>query len=304
VLRFHEATARLIDCAVLASPGDGIQIVEGSNVEIDSSLVAAAWGTGITVAEGTERLSRVRLRECDIRNCHYAGVRIGRGSNDVIIERCRISGAAWHGVRYDNASPDILNNIIFGNARCGIYASGLTKATVANNLFYANDMAGFSGWFRNADRVFGNTFVENEQVGLAILGASEPTVQQNIFYANGVAVSGGSINDDSRYAESGGPVLPQSCLFWHNDHNLQWRIDPNTTETITLDERTDTRITDPQFISVADQDFSLDTLSPAREAHIGVVEPIPFASPWPLQPEEVAIIPEGDTRDYRQWKKP
>ena len=27
-------------------------------------------------------------------------------------------------------------------------------------------------------------------------------------------------------------------------------------------------------------------------------------SPWPLQPEEKAIIPDGDTRDSRQWKRP
>ncbi|MCK4827804.1 hypothetical protein KA005_69390, partial [bacterium] len=32
--------------------------------------------------------------------------------------------------------------------------------------------------------------------------------------------------------------------------------------------------------------------------------PIGFESPWPIQPEEAAIIPDGQTRDYRKWKKP
>ncbi len=301
-LRFSEATAHLTDCAVLGSVGNGIEIAGGCNVEIDNSLIAAAWGTGIVVGERTDPVSRVQIHDCDIRNCHYAGIRIGRRSHGTVIERCRISGAAWHGVRYDDASPDVLNNIIFGNARSGIYASGQTKATIANNLFYANEMTGLSCWFQNQDLVLNNTFAENKRVGLTVLGASRPTIRKNIFYAHPTGMSGGSINDDSPFATSDGVIKPEGSLFWLNEHNIQWRLDPNTTEMVTLDDGADVRRLDPAFVSVATKDFSLRADSPARRSAIGAMDLIPFASPWPLQREERAIIPDSDTRDYRQWK--
>ena len=51
---------------------------------------------------------------------------------------CR-SGTAWHGVRYDDASPTLTANHIFANARSGIYASGKTSAIIKDNLFTANE---------------------------------------------------------------------------------------------------------------------------------------------------------------------
>ncbi|MBN1359079.1 MAG: carboxypeptidase regulatory-like domain-containing protein [Sedimentisphaerales bacterium] len=303
VLGIRDSGVRVIDCAVLGSVGDGIHIADGSNVEIADSLVAAAWGTGVAIGGSADRPSSVRLHDCDIRNCHYAGVRIRPGNDDVAIERCRISGAAWHGIRYDDASPDILSNLIFGNARSGIYASGRTRAVIANNLFCANEMCGLSCWFRNEDLVVRNTFAQNERSGLEILGASQPAVRVNIFYANPVAISGGNIADDSPHAKAGDPVLPQGCLFWANDEEMQWRRDPNAAGTIVLDGRSETRRVDPQFVSVEAKDFSLQADSPARQSSIGASDLIPFASRWPLQPEETAIIPGGDTRDYRQWKR-
>ncbi len=186
----------------------------------------------------------------------------------------------------------------------GVHASGQTRATVANNLFYANDMCGLACWFRNQDLVLNNTFAENERSALEILGASKPAVHKNIFYANPTGISGGYINDDSPFAQSGAPVLPRGCLFWANECNMQWRIDPNTTETITLEDDIGTRHVDPEFVSAAPKDFSLPADSPVRRNEIGALDPIPFASPWPLQPEEITIIPDGDTRDYRRWKTP
>jgi len=44
--------------------------------------------------------------------------------------------------------------------------------------------------------------------------------------------------------------------------------------------------------------------SPARPKGIGVADLVPFESPRPLQPEELAIIPQGETRDSRQWRDP
>jgi hypothetical protein len=74
-------------------------------------------------------------------------------------------------------------------------------------------------------------------------------------------------------------------------------------ETIELGDATRSRIEDPQFTDAVGDDFQLKLNSFARRDGIGAADPIPFASPWPLQPEEQAIIPDGETRDSRQWKR-
>lgn len=302
VVKLDNATAHLTECAVVGSVGDGILIGDGCNIEIDNSLIAAAWSTGIVIGPGTGQRSRVYIHDCDIRNCYYAGVRIGKGSNDTRIDRCRISGAAWHGVRYDDTSPYIADNLIFGNARAGVYASGRTKAILVNNLFYANEMCGMACWFQNQDRIWTNTFAENKEVGLAVAGACEPEVRKDIFCAHPIGISVGSVNDDSPFAQSPGPIKPHGSVFWANEGDMQWRPDPNTVEIIALDESDDVQHVDPNFISPEDRNFSLHPDSMVRRQEIGAPDPISFDSPWPLQPEERGIIPEGDTRHYRKWR--
>jgi len=302
IVAFDRSGVQLEDCAVIGGPGDGIHILNAADVKIERTLIAAVWGTGVAVGGRTGAPSRMHLQDCDIRNCHYAGVRIATGSNDARIERCRISGAAWHGIRYDSTSPRVVNNLIFGNARSGIYASGDTAAVVSGNLFYANEMCGISCWFQNADTIEGNTFAENKRSGLEILGASAPTVRRNIFHGHPTGVFLGNIGSESRFAQSSGMVALDNNLFWANERNVAWRHDADTTETIAPGQETHTLQTEPQFVAPATKDFSLAAGSPARREDIGVADPIPLASPWPLQPEERAIIPEGETRDSRQWR--
>ncbi len=302
IVKFDHSRARMVDCAVLAGPGNGIHIQDGSDVEIDRTLVAAVWGTGLGVTSGAEP-SRAHVHDSDIRNCHYAGIRIAGRSTEAVIERCRISGAAWHGVRYDDVSPTLRDNLIFGNARCGIYASGQTAATVKNNLLYDNEMTGMSCWFQNQDVIEGNTFAGNERSGLEVLGASEPVVVKNIFYDNPTAVHLGDISGRSPFARSDGQITLENNLFWANEHNLQWWRNADAKRTIPLDEKAGA-VADPQFADPTAKDFSLPADSPARQKGIGAAGLIPFESPWPLQPEELAIIPKGDTRDSRQWREP
>jgi hypothetical protein len=118
--------------------GHGVRIAAGADVEIRDSLVAAVWGTGVAVSGatgGSGPVSRLYLVESEARNCYHRCVTIGPNCNSTVIERCRISGSAWHGIRYDHAAPTITGNALFGNARFGIYASGRTTATVRGNLF-------------------------------------------------------------------------------------------------------------------------------------------------------------------------
>jgi hypothetical protein len=59
---------------------------------------------------------------------------------------------------------------------------------------------------------------------------------------------------------------------------------------------------DPKVAGAGDN-FRLAADSPARLASAGAADPIAFASPFPIQPEETSIIPDRDTRDYSKWKK-
>jgi len=301
VVKVNDSEVRMEDCAILGAVGNGLYITDDSDVDIDRTLVAATWSTGVIVGEKSSRPCRVHVHDCDIRNNYYAGIRICPDNDQVRIERCRISGAAWHGIRYDDASPTIENNLIFGSARSGIYASGETAATIKGNLFYANEMGGMSCWFQNTDTIEGNTFADNKQIGLSILGASHPVVRRNIFYDHPTAIATGDIGDDSPSAKSDGRMNLRSNLHWANEHDAQKRVGQEM-QPVTLDTKTETVKIDPQFTSLSSKDFSPTSDSPARKAGIGALDLIPFESPWPLQAEEAAIIPDGPTRDYRQWK--
>ena len=305
ILEFNNAKASVSKCLVIGTPGDGIHILNGSDVEIRESMVAAAWGTGIVVGERQGASSGIRLLDSELRNCHYAGICIRKGNDSAKVERCRVSGAAWHGIRYDDCSPTIVGNRIFGNARCGIYASGQTAAAVRQNLFYANEMGGMSCWFQNRDTIEGNTFAANKQAGLSILGASGPVVQKNIFFSESDAVLCGDIGSDSAFAKSDGAATMEKNLFWKNEHKAARRLaKTDTMEEITLDKQAGNLEIDPMFTNAGQNDFSFRADSPARRLGIGASEPIGFESPWPIQPEEAAIIPDGPTRDYRKWKTP
>jgi hypothetical protein len=301
IVTLSHGSAHLSDCALIAGLGDGIRIMDESSATIERCLVAAVWSTGIIVGNRQD-ICEARIEDSDIRNCHYAGIRIAP-SNKATVAHCRISGAAWHGIRYDDASPQILGNLIFGNARCGIYASGQTAATVQGNLFYAEEMGGMSCWFQNQDRIEGNTFANHKREGLSILGASKPTVRRNIFAGNPAAILRADIGDKSPFAKSDGSLALEDNLFWANEHEIQRSGTGGAMETIALDEKAGS-VADPQFVAPGAKDFSLKADSPARQKGIGVADPLSFQSPWPLQPEELAIIPKGDTRDSRQWRDP
>jgi predicted Ser/Thr protein kinase/capsular polysaccharide biosynthesis protein len=292
--------------AIVGAPGKGIRIANGSDVQIRSTLVAAVWHTGVSIDGGP---SRVVVEDSEFRNCHYAGLQIGRGQTNVTVTRCRISGAAWHGVRYDNASPAIATNLIFGNARSGIYASGQTAAKVRGNLFHQNEMNGISCWFENADVIEQNTFVENRREALAVLGMSSPTIRSNIFSGHPAALHQGKIGEQGASAQDFGKPKVEFNLFWNNRTNWAGFAEVGTdgkigAEQTSLNERTRSLEADPQFKNPHLRDYALQSNSPARRGGFGVAEPLKFTTPWPLQPEELAIIPSGHTRDSRQWKVP
>jgi hypothetical protein len=301
VVRGAEATIR--HCAILGASGSGILLADGAVAEIRDSLVAGLWWTGIEIGvRGDLTPCRASVADCDVRNCYYAGITI-RKDAEATIERCRISGAAWHGIRYDDCAPKILGNRIAANYRCGIYASGKTAATVKQNLFVKNNM---SCWFENRDRVVENTFAGQGKDGLWVLGASQPVVERNVFFDHAQAVVCGTVNASASTAKVVGTPQLAGNLFWKTAQPLVRRkagqTPPEESQPVPLAADTHSVKLDPEFVDLQAGDFSLAATSPARRARIGVANPLPLASPWPLQPEEKAIIPDDPAGDERQWK--
>jgi hypothetical protein len=287
--------AKILNCVVIGPCTSGVMLSNGANVKIRHSLVAACWSTGIIVTtrrDARDRESTVmkppslHLVESDVRNCYYAGVT--SRSDDTVIDRCRISGAAWHGIRYDNCSPTITDSVIFANARCGIYASGKTKGTIRGNVFWKNEMDGVSCWFDNADTIEQNTFIANLREGAGVLGNSTPTLSKNLFVGNPVAII------QSTIADKGGDPKPTIAgnQFWNNEKLMQ-----RMNEDQPLPEG-NVRA-DPKLANEATLDFNAPDATIAGAHHA-----VSAKSPWSIQPEEKLIIPDGDTRDYQQWKKP
>lgn len=288
VVIVRDAAVALEKVAVVGSPGSGVLADQGADVAVRGCLVADVEQAGVDVAAAGERPPAVRVEGSDLRNCRYAGVRIGAGNENVAVERCRISGASWHGIRYDSAAPVVRGNLIFGNARSGIYASGDTEGRIEGNLFYRNGQGEISLWYRAKDRVEGNSFVESPGTGVAILGASDPAVRKNVFSGCRIGVRGGSIGGGGEAAEYAGGGTVEGNFFWKNGSDFQVPGEKEMADTELPDGNV---VADPGFADPAERDYSLAKDSAARKAGAGVAEPLSFESPWPVRDAEKATAP-------------
>lgn len=307
IIAIRRSGVHMMECAVLGGPREGIRVVDGSEFGLSDSLVAAVWGTGVQLGERDLPPVSAGVWYSDVRNCHYAGIRVGGGAHDVRVNDCRISGAAWHGIRYDDTNPRISRNYIFGNARSGIYASGQTEARIEGNIFHRNEMGGMSCWFNNHDLITGNTFVGNLREGLSVLGSSQPSIIGNVFANEEVGIAQGIIGDKSPSATNLVTLRLDRNLFWNNATNLVAGVpgEPELKPAPTpLPEDSHSVFADPRFVHADGGNFSLAPDSPVRPGERWEPSRVNFVSPFPLQPEELAIIPDTDTRDSRAWKKP
>jgi hypothetical protein len=296
----ERAGATISRCAIVGSPGCGILILDGSDADVRHSLIAGMWNTGIVVGERDRQKVRATIADCDVRNCYYTGVIIAPGQQ-ATVQRCRISGAAWHGIRYDDASPTIEGNRIFANARCGIYASGGTAATVKDNLLAGNEMTGMWCLFANADTVSGNTFACNGREGLAVSGASRPAVERNIFCSQPSAIVCSSLRDEPPEAQNTGSPRPRENIFWKNGTNVK-RLEADFLTSQPAAAQGGAEEVDPGFVDPGHGNYALSDASPARKKGIGAARPLPEPGPWPIQEAERAIIPDGPGRDSKLWK--
>jgi nitrous oxidase accessory protein NosD len=291
LVTFDDAGGSIRECAVVGPYMNGITLQAGSDVSVERSLVAGLWGTGIVAGPR----SKLRLSESDVRNCYHRCVTIA--TDEATVERCRLSGSAWHGIRYDDCSPRILSNQIFGNARSGIYASGRTSAIVRGNVFWRNEMDAMSCWFDNADVVEGNTMIGNLREGIAVLGGARTNLVRNVFVDNPIGVACHKVASGDRppaESPSGDPTLSEN-VFFRNPIDLQNGLAAKPLPP-------GNRSADPEVGGVADH-FAMSSSSPARRSKAGALEPVAFASPFPMQPGEAAMIPDSETRAASKWKK-
>ena len=276
----------LKDCALVGSVGNGIE-AKNANLEMNGCLIAAAWNTGIVLGDSCS----AEIQNCTVRNCYYAGISVLPRSNPVTIANCDISGAAWHGIRYDNCSPTIAGNFIHNNARSGIYLSGDTAGEITGNVFVRNEMNGVSCWFESRDKIERNIFAANLRESIQLSGMVSSQIRGNVF--SGKGISQGLINEEHLAAKTYGTPVVQRNVFW----NIQqpWM---KGTEAVTLPEGN--RMEDPRL----GEDYGLPADSSLRPLGIGP-EKIPAPRPaFAIQPEETAIIPDGETRDSNAWKQP
>lgn len=283
-----DADVQLMDCAIIESPGTGIAVKGESHVKISDCLITNAWGKGITVA--TSENGSFEITDSDVRNNVYAGLSIGSKSPNVRVARCRIQGTGWHGIRYDNCSPVIEDNVFHRTAVSGIYASGKTAATIRGNLFYHS---GISCWFQNADTIESNTFIGDRSSdqkggisqGMQVLGASQPTIQKNLFVTCTNAIFLGDIGSDGPFSKSTCHVDLVENVFWDNERNLAGN-DAETKQPQSLPLAAGNNRQQPEFTNPTDFDFSLKEDSPLSKAGIGAQRIALFKSPWPERSEE------------------
>jgi hypothetical protein len=288
----------LDDCAILESPGTGLTARGASHVQIKNCLIANSWDKGIAVSIG--ETGSFEISQTEIRNNRYSGISIASSSKDIRIERCRIHGTGWHGIRYDNSSPVIERNVFHRTAVSGIYANGRTKALIRNNLFHHS---GVSCWFQNTDTIESNTFIGDRNSdkkggitqGLQVLGTSEPTIRHNLFVTCENAVFTGDIGSKSPYSKSSSEITLIENAFWNNHRNLA-RYDVELKENRDLPLPEGNLEQPPKFTDSQNDDFRLDEESPLVKAGIGARHFVLLESPWPVQPEEERSITSVEER--------
>lgn len=298
---FVNASGALDNCAIVGSTVDGVQIVGASDVTLSGCLVAAAWGTGVAVTglSGAEAPPRARIEDCDIRNNRYAGVTISRAGTGVTIARCRISGSAWHGARYqDGSSPTIEHNAIFRNARFAIYSGGgPTAAQIRHNLFLENEMAGMLLEGESADLIERNTFARNKREALTYLGAKPLHLEGNLFFENADTIAWHVNNERAAKPDEAAKGIPARNAWWPGKSNgARGVYNPRT--------MAPDSIVEPKFTGAETGDFNLAADWRASWGEAGAAEVPLIQSPWPIQPEEKAIIPPDHTREDAHWTPP
>ena len=174
---------------------DAIDIENANYVTVEGATITPAKKGGI---------ARAGIRLADCNNCNilnnsvsgmgYWGIYTSHSDSIVIKGNTAANSIKQHGIYVSNSSTgiQILNNIVYGNADCGIHING-------------DDSQGGNGMMSNL-LVAGNIIYDNGALGGSAIncdGLENSTIENNLIYNNqakGISLyhedaSGGSTND-------------------------------------------------------------------------------------------------------------
>lgn len=302
------AVVTLEDVAVVGSPADGILVHGTGRISMNRCLVAGNWGRGLVVGGRGRSVRSARIRDCDIRHNYQSHITIYTDPEGTVIEGCRLYGSAFFGLRPGGSRTLIAGNVIFDNARTAFYSLG-TSLVISNNLLLNNSFGGIVAWDGNRDLVVNNTFVNTNSYGISTIGTAKPRVRNNIFTGHRHALQSSFSAALPRDKALSGDMDLGRNLFWRNETNWVHAIpDPENPKRgrLAVEEIGKAKLIGlaPGFVDVARRDYRLRADSLARREGVGAVSFPALNSPFPIQPEELAIIPEPGSWSFSEWKKP
>ncbi len=278
------AQLRLVDCAVAGSPAEGIEVRGDADVDIRDTLIAGVRSTGVEV--NANATAHVRLSKCEIRHCGYSGVCV-KGAGQVDIDGCRITDTEYHGIRYDDASPNVIGNIIARIHRAGIYADGESHATIRDNVFVDCGYGGRGGH----DLIAYNTFVfrskpsgplRPELAAIWLDAVPHPVVRRNVVtgYEHVLGINAGRIDgrlmDHNVFQVTKSPVVRRPVL---DPSGIEEEATPPDNESQAI-----------KFRDAEQGDFRLPDTKEWQERDVGARRFAPLCSPWPELPEERRLV--------------
>ena len=161
-------------------------------------------------------------------------------------------------------------------------------------------MGGMSCWFANADAIEANIFFENTREAIAVVGQSTPRVNGNWFQEGALAVTYGRVAGQN----DGTPRRVEP--------NLESNVFRGTVNPLMVDgESLVLNASNAHIPAAGDMGRDVSDFGPLDSKAEAAAYTLPdgFQSlcvspkwPEPLA-EELAIIPDGATRDWRAWKK-
>ncbi|MFC1782037.1 right-handed parallel beta-helix repeat-containing protein [Planctomycetota bacterium] len=154
--------------------------------------------------------ARGKVADCLIMNSGHHGIRIYPDS-EVEIVRNVICGSAFHGVRCNNGTLLLKDNLIIENDNRGVYLEGQrTTGLITNNVVMRND-TGIGDHAQSTIDIENNIIMENQFAGLSMYGSTQFTVKNNIFQSNRRAMRLAPVND----GENRNTILQNT--LWDNE---------------------------------------------------------------------------------------
>jgi Right handed beta helix region len=263
-------------------PPTAVSVRDGTLTLRDCRIVAMSHSKRCPSAVMADGFSHVRLENCTFEGFEFAVNAMG-GAEAIIVdsvlhnpghcgasvfadstltvERCLVTGSAYHGLRATGGTLVATDNLIIENKNRGIYLGNKpAKATIRRNAFIGNG-TGISGFATTSGTIEENVFLDSEYSAIDSRDTCELTIRKNILQGN----ARGFV----LFAESGrNRVLLGANTFWKN-----------RTDTENAQRPADSLLVDPQFADVESGRLTV-TAEKVRSAGHGLGDGAAIAKLW------------------------